>query len=89
MRIQTKHFLEKAWNALSHGEGHCWNNKQDFIAWAEDQAEVDARAYNTYLTKLDPKDLLGPDNATVVNVSCDADWNLILTDSIPFMEDEV
>ena len=89
MRLQTKHFLEKAWNALRYGEGHYWNNKQDFIAWAEDQAEVDARAYNTYLTKLDPEDLLGPDNATVVNVSCDADWNLILTDSIPFMEDEV
>ena len=88
MRLQTKHFLEKCWDSLENRKENHWNDKEHFLIWAIEQSEVDSRAYNTYLTKIDPDEMLGPENARIVNVIEDEDWNYIEQDAIAFMEIE-
>ena len=52
--------------------------------WAESQEEVDGRAEQTYLTKINSNEPWDADNATIVNITTDADWNLVQAGAIRF-----
>ena len=86
MRKQTATFLALCWDRLRMAD-NLWNSEQEFIDWAANENEVDARAFNTYLTKLDDSEIWSSENARIVNIMEDTDWNLIQSDAIAFKEE--
>ena len=88
MRKQTADFLRLCWGQLRIADKE-WNSEAEFFHWAANESEVDARAYNTFLTKLDDSESWSSDNARIVNIMEDSDWNLIQSDAIPFREERV
>jgi hypothetical protein len=88
MRKQTADFLRLCWGQLRVTDKE-WNTEVEFLEWGVNQSEVDARAYDTFLTKLDEGESWNKDNARIVNVMDDSDWNLVQSDAISFREDRV
>ena len=88
MRKQTADFLRLCWGQLRVTDKE-WSTEAEFLDWAVNESEVDARAYNTFLTKLDEGEGWSSDNTRIVNVMGDSDWNLIQSDAISFREDRV
>lgn len=88
MRKQTADFLRICWSQLRVADKE-WNTEVEFFDWAVNESEVDARADNTFLTKRDEGESWTSDNARIVNIMEDCDWNLIQSDAISFREDRV
>jgi hypothetical protein len=88
MRKQTADFLRLCWDQLRVTDKE-WATEAEFFEWGVNQSEVDARAYNTFLTKLDEGESWSSDNTRIVNVMEDSDWNLIQSDAISFREDRL
>ena len=83
MRLLHAEFLDHCWLMLA-GSDRGWQNKATFYEWAETQDEVDGRAEQTYLTKINSDEPWGEDNANIVNITTDADWNMIQAGAIRF-----
>ena len=84
MRLKTEEFLNDCWLWLSMRD-HQFDSRGDFVDWAEEsQPEVDYGAVNTYLTKINSDEGWDADNATIVNITTDGDWNMIQAGAISF-----
>lgn len=88
MKLITRDFLKHCWERLRFAETE-WASEQEFRDWAATQCEVDATAFNTFLTKLDASKPWGSRNARIVNVMAYDDWNLVEADAIPFKEESL
>ena len=88
MRLLHAEFLEVCWDELRRLP-HYWQTKEDFFQWAKDEPEADARALQTYLTRIDSTQEWTPDNCQIVNVMEDSDWNQVQAGAISFMEGRV
>lgn len=88
MRKQTRDFLRHCWRELRI-EDKEWKSEAEFFDWAANETEVDARAYNTFLTKLDDSETWSRENTRIVNIMGDSDWNLIQSEAIAFREERV
>lgn len=85
MRLLTRDFLKQCWEQLRFADSE-WASEQEFRDWAATQCEVDATAFNTFLTKLDASKPWGSRNARIVNVTASSDLNLIDSNAIAFKE---
>ena len=83
MRLLHAEFLDHCWKALA-GADRGWHCKETFYEWAETQDEVDGRAVQTYLTKINSEESWDGDNAAIINITTDADWNMIQSGAIAF-----
>lgn len=86
MRLKTEQFTKEVWRWLCRQE-HRWDYFGNFAEWMETQPEVDAGAINTYLTKIEPDEPWGPDNARIVNVHEEWMYDRVLAGAYPFKQE--